>query len=104
MCDHIGMAPKELLALRLLMDNPQGLYGSELVHLSHGGLVRGTAYMLLERLLTKDWVRAVEEEPSTALNLRRTRYFVTKQGVRACEDFAAAHGMKVAHGVFRSSG
>jgi hypothetical protein len=94
------MAPKELLTLRLLMDNPQGLFGSELVHLSKGGLVRGTVYTLLERLIVKDHVREVDEEPSAAFALKRSRYFVTKRGIKACQDFVQAHGLAVLEGYF----
>jgi DNA-binding IclR family transcriptional regulator len=99
-CDDCDMAPKELLAVRLLMDNPQGLFGSELVHLSKGRLGRGTVYMLLERLVNKGWVSKQDEMPSVALNLRRTRHFVTEQGSRACLDFATAHGLSLVRGTF----
>ena len=96
------MAPKELLALRLLMDNPHGLYASELVHQSKGALVRGTVYVLLERLSAKHHVREVAEEPTPALALRRTRYFVTPAGTRACEDFARQHGLRIDKGALAS--
>jgi DNA-binding PadR family transcriptional regulator len=56
------MAPKELKVLRLLIDNPRGLYGSELVSRSEGYLSRGSIYTLLERLVEKGFVREVEEE------------------------------------------
>lgn len=97
------MAPKELLALRLLMDNPQGLYGSELVHLSKGGLARGTIYVMLERLVDKGWVSGQEEEPTAALSLRRTRHFVTKKGSRACEDFARTNGLSIVAGALAAA-
>lgn len=94
------MAPKELLALRLLIDNPQGLYGSEIVHLSNEGIGRGTVYMLLERLAVKGHVLGVDEEPTTSLNLKRTRHFVTKAGRKACEEFVSAHGLAIIAGAF----
>jgi DNA-binding PadR family transcriptional regulator len=94
------MSPKELLILRLLMDNPKGLYGSEFVHLSDGKISRGTVYTLLERMVDKKFVREVEEEPSTELQLRRTRHFITGVGQKACRDFAEQHGLDIRHGAF----
>jgi DNA-binding PadR family transcriptional regulator len=97
------MAPKELLVLRLLIDNPQGLYGSEIVHLSGGGISRGTVYVLLERLVDKGSVREVEEGPTVALNLKRTRHFITKAGRQACEEFVQANGLAIVPGTFTVS-
>lgn len=92
------MAPKELMVLRLLMDNPGGLYGSEFVHLSSGQLGRGTIYTLLDRLVQKGMVREVEEPATTELQLQRTRHFITGQGQRACKEFARQYGLKINHG------
>src|SRR5207249_3871894 len=64
------MAEKEVLVLRMLMDNIRGLYGSELVHKSGGELGRGTVYTLLERLVQKGYVREVEDPPTAALQLK----------------------------------
>ncbi len=94
------MAPKELLILRLLMDNPQGLYGSEVVHLSKGGIGRGTVYSLLERMVAKDFVREVEEEPTVALQLKRTRHFATQKGTLACQNFVVSQGLAIVPGHF----
>ncbi len=94
------MAPKELLALRLLQDNPTGLYGSELVHLSAGAIGRGTVYTLLDRLVQKGMVRELDEEPTPELQLKRTRHFITGVGQRACIDFAERHGLTINLGVF----
>ena len=92
------MAPKELLALRLLQDHPAGLYGSELVHRSAGSIGRGTVYTLLDRLVEKGMVREKEEEPTSELQLSRTRHFITAQGQRALVDFALAYGFKINEG------
>jgi DNA-binding PadR family transcriptional regulator len=96
------MAPKELLVLRLLQDNPSGLYGSELVHLSDGKVGRGTVYTLLDRLVQKGMVREQDEEPSPELQLKRTRHFITGAGQRACEEFARQHGLIINKGAFAS--
>lgn len=87
------MAPKELLALRLLIDNPRGLYGSEFVHHSGGKLNRGTIYALLERMVDKGFVREVEEPATTSLNLARTRHIITAQGKSAYSAFLAEQGL-----------
>jgi DNA-binding PadR family transcriptional regulator len=94
------MAPKELLVLRLLQDNPTGLYGSELVHLSMGAVGRGTVYTLLDRLVQKGMVREKDEEPTPELQFRRTRHFITGAGQRACKDFAIQHGLTINSGAF----
>lgn len=94
------MAPKEVLALRLLMDNPQGLYGSEFVHLSNGALTRGSIYTLIDRLVNKGLVREVDEEPTPELEMKRTRHFITRKEVKAGEAFAAGLGLSINRGVF----
>lgn len=81
------MAPKELKILRLLMDNRRGLYGSEFVALSGGYLGRGSIYTLLDRLVEKGFVREVEEPPTPALQLARTRHFITGAGQKAVYAF-----------------
>lgn len=77
------MAPKELKVLRLLMDNQRGLYGSELVALSDGYLGRGTIYALLSKMVEKGFVREETDPPTPALQLARTRHFITGTGQKA---------------------
>lgn len=89
------MAPKELKILRLLIDNPRGLYGSELVSLSNGYLGRGTIYTLLDRLVDKGFVREIEEPPTPALQMSRTRHFITGEGQTAVRDYANEMGFLV---------
>jgi DNA-binding PadR family transcriptional regulator len=89
------MAPKELLALRLLIDNRDGLYGSEFVHHSEGKLNRGTVYSLLERMVDKGFVREVEEPASATLNLPRTRHLITGSGRHAYNAFLAEQGLQM---------
>jgi DNA-binding PadR family transcriptional regulator len=89
------MAPKELLALRLLIDNPRGLYGSQLVHLAEGKLNRGTVYMLLERMVDKGFVREVEEPGTASLQLTRTRHLITAQGKAAYRAFLEEQGLEM---------
>lgn len=87
------MAPKELMALRLLIDNPKGLYGSEFVHLSDGRLSRGTIYMLLERMVDKGFAREQAEPPTSVLQLARTRHIITAAGRSAYTGFLAEQGL-----------
>lgn len=89
------MAPKELLALRLLIDNPKGLYGSEFVHLTEGKLTRGTIYAMLERMVDKGFVREVEDAATTALALARTRHLITAQGRAAYDAFLNEQGLSM---------
>lgn len=90
------MAPKELMALRLLIDNPKGLYGSEFVHLSGGKLPRGTVYILLERMVDKGHVREVAEPATPSLQLARTRHVITAAGRAAYTGFLAEQGLAMA--------
>jgi DNA-binding PadR family transcriptional regulator len=89
------MAPKDLKALRLLMDHPRGLYGSELVALSEGYLSRGTIYTLLDRLVERGFVREVEEPPTPSLQIARTRHFITAVGQRAIQQYAREMGFAI---------
>lgn len=81
------MAPKDLKVLRMLMDTPSGLYGSQIVAESNGFITRGTVYTLLARLVDKGFVREVEEPPTAALQMARTRHLITAIGKRAVMDY-----------------
>jgi DNA-binding PadR family transcriptional regulator len=89
------MAPKELLALRLLIEHPKGLYGSEFVHHSEGKLNRGTVYSLLERMVDKGFAREVEEPATATLQLARTRHLITAQGRAAYMGFLQEQGLQM---------
>ena len=90
------MAPKKLHALRLLLEHPEGLYGSELVHISEGKLNRGTVYTLLERLIEDRLVREEEVAPTTSFLLARTRHHITAKGKAAYADFLKEHSLSMA--------
>ena len=87
------MASKELLVLRLLIDNP-GLFGSEFVHLSKA-LNRGTVYALLERMVEKGYVREEQQPPTTSLQLARTKHFITGEGRKAYDAFLSEQGLRM---------
>ena len=72
----------------MLMDTPAGLYGSQIVAESDGFISRGTVYTLLTRLVDKGFVREVEEPPTAALQIARTRHIITGVGKRAVIDYA----------------
>lgn len=93
-------ADKEILALRILTDNVRGLYGSELIHLSDGGLARGTTYVILGRLVDKGLVKTIEDPPTTTLKVKRTRYVITGAGARACREWADDRRVKLQEGAF----
>ena len=54
---------KELTALRLLADNPDGLLGVQLVRESGGGIRQGSVYFILDRLAQEGYVSAKPEPP-----------------------------------------
>lgn len=94
------MSPKEQLVLRILMDNPKGLYGSQFVQLSEGKLSRGTIYVLLDRLVEKGYVREEEQPPTSEYQIARTRHFLAAAGQKAYKSFMADHGLQLVPGVF----
>lgn len=83
----------EVLILNLLLENPDGCYGSELVHLSEGKLKRSSIYALLGRAETSGLIRAIEEPASATLAVPRTRYKMTAEGRKALIEFAAWTGL-----------
>ena len=87
------MAPKDLKALRMLMDHSRGLYGSEMVALSEGVLGRGTIYTLLDRLVQRGLVREIAEPSSASLQMTRTRHLITASGQRAVREYVSQMGL-----------
>jgi DNA-binding PadR family transcriptional regulator len=95
MSSSTRMSPKELLALRALIDNPRGLYGSEFVALTEGALSRGSVYNILERLVDKGFVRETVDPPESKYLVSRTRHTITGAGQRAYYAFLTQQGLKV---------
>ena len=89
------MSPKELKALRLLIDHPKGLYGSEFVVRSDGFLGRGTIYTLLERLVEKGFVKEVAENATAEYQLPRTRHIITGAGRQAVNEYCELMGLQL---------
>jgi DNA-binding PadR family transcriptional regulator len=94
------MSPKEQPAVRILMDNRSGLFGSQLVSLSEGKLVRGTVYVLLERLVDQGLVREEEVPPTSEYQLARTRHFITGLGRKAYNQMLADQKLQMIRGAF----
>lgn len=90
---NAAMSPKDLKALRLLMDHSRGLYGSEMVVLSGGFLGRGTIYTLLDRLVERGFVREIVESPTASLQMARTRHVITANGQRAVREYVEQMGL-----------
>lgn len=87
------MSEKELMILRLLIDNPRGLYGSDFVQLSQGVLGRGSIYTMLDRMIAKGYVNEAQEAPEEAGLTPRTRHMVSAAGHRAYRMFLKVHGL-----------
>lgn len=90
------MAPKELKALLLLIDNPGGLFGSEFVNKSDGYIGRGTVYTLLERLVEKGFVDELEEPATSEYQLARTRHRINGKGQAAVIEYCSLMGLRLA--------
>lgn len=76
---------KELLVLSLLRDEPQGMYGLEMVNASDGRLARGTVYVLLGRLEEKGYVHSRVAKKADHPGLPRPRYTLTAPGRRVLD-------------------
>src|SRR5689334_16705110 len=96
------VSPKDLLALRLLIDNPKGLYGSEFVSITRGKLGRGSIYTMLDRLADKGYVREIVDPPESDTALARTRHVITAGGTRAYHNFLVEQGLVIQPGIFAS--
>jgi DNA-binding PadR family transcriptional regulator len=75
---------KELLILRLLISQPEGMYGLELIRASDEKLKRGTVYVTLGRMEEKGFVksRVVKSNAPSHAGLPRPLYTVTAKGTR----------------------
>jgi DNA-binding PadR family transcriptional regulator len=79
------MISSEFIVLRMLMDSPSGLYGSDFVDLSEGSLKRSSIYVVLQRMEEKKLVTSKLIPANAPDALPRRRY-------RIC-----AHGQQVFH-------
>lgn len=80
----------ELLVLQLLRDEPEGMYGLELVRASDEKLKRGTVYVTLGRMEEKGFIRSRVDKTAAHAGLPRPKYTLTAAGQRVLE---AAHLM-----------
>ena len=78
-------AETEILILRLLKNEPTGMYGLELVKASDSTLKRGTVYVTLGRMEEKGFIRSRVQRESNHPGLPRPRYTVTALGERALQ-------------------
>lgn len=97
---NTGMAPVELLILRVLMDNPRGLHGTDILRVSNGGMARGTLYVQLARTQERGWIRSVDETCAPAHRAPRRLYLPTAEGLHACRQFVDACGLRIVDGFF----
>jgi len=96
----VTVSPRELLTLRLLIDNPTGLYGSDFVSISKGKLGRGSIYTMLDRLVSKGYVREVADPRAADILIARTRHLITPKGMREYQAFLADQGLAMIVGAF----
>lgn len=75
-------AQTELLVLRMLRDEPAGLYGLALVKASEGKIKRGTVYVTLGRLEEKGYVRSRTSADAEHPGIPRPIYKITAAGER----------------------
>lgn len=71
----------EMLVMRILQNEPRGLYGLQVVEQSDGVVKRGSVYVLLGRLEEKGFVRVLRPKSETGLpGMPRPIYQLTGQG------------------------
>jgi len=75
-------AQTELLIMRMLRDEPAGMYGLALVKASEGRLKRGTIYVTLGRLEEKGYVRSRAKPDGDHPGIPRPIYKITALGER----------------------
>ncbi len=84
------LSEKEIVVLRLLISGRREMYGLELVEASDGALGRGTVYVTLERMESKDYVRSRKESGAAEGAAARRLYKPTGLGERALAAWEAA--------------
>lgn len=94
---------KELLILRLLIDNPKGLYGSEFVSITEGKLTRASIYTMLDRMVGKGYVRETVEPLASEAGIPRTRHSITAKGAREYHSRLEEQGLAIQPRVFARS-
>ena len=87
------MGPKQLLCLRLLKDNPTGLYASQVSFLSQGKVVRGSLYTTLKRLAEMGLVETSRDSATFNYQMERTRYRISAKGKFEYKAFLTTHGL-----------
>jgi DNA-binding PadR family transcriptional regulator len=92
------MSEKELMILRLLMEHPNGLFGSDFVDTSKGVLKRGSIYTTLDRMVAKGYVKEAQEPTGLPHLTPRTRHTISAAGRRAFNDFLSTHRLALARG------
>jgi DNA-binding PadR family transcriptional regulator len=75
----------ELLILQLLRDEPEGMYGLEIVRSSGEKLKRGTVYVTLGRMEEKGFIRSRVDKTTAHAGLPRPKYTLTATGQRVLE-------------------
>lgn len=84
----IKFSAVELKILTLLLESENGLFGSELVHLSNGLIARGTVYLYLQKMFEKGLVSRFEVLASAHYMVDRIRYDATSQAIIRIKAFA----------------
>ena len=84
------LSPKELVIMRLLLEESKGLYGLEIVSRSNNAIKRGSVYVLLDRLEDKGFVTSKRVDPPKSQGgLARPLYSPTGEGMRIVDAYNA---------------
>ena len=82
------LSPKEALIVGMLIKRARTMYGLEFVAESKGEIVRGTVYVLLDRMEDRGLVKSRQEAKSPGVpGIPRRLYEPTGSGVKAYESW-----------------
>lgn len=81
---------KEAVILQLLMNEPDGMYGLEMVRESDQ-LTRGTVYVTLNRMAEKGFVESRQEDRGSEGGLPKRVFTITSTGRSALRAYIASH-------------
>lgn len=85
---------KELRALRILAEQPGGLFGLELVKKSDKTISRGSVYFILDRMEQAGWVDSHVESPPPGYGGKlRNIYKINAEGQKVLEYVEGFEGL-----------
>ena len=93
---RVSMVGQELLIVRILYDNPDGLYSTEIERLSKGVVLGSSLSSLLGRLARKGYIARLDGRVRQSVLLKLTAF-----GVERLKQWAGLMGVTIVPNAFR---